>query len=275
GRSVRCGQIRLDAPVSSGRLCSDQPRVARRRGILRGSCGGRASPALLESQSIPGLHCASQADVHNPVRLTLPLIPPLAPCWMLMRAALAAFGFAIFYVGVLLFSNIWNFPGYSRHHGIVFLAFVASVWAARAERPSTRSSIFAFRALLLISAVGGVLTLTSELIPFSQGRNVAEWLRMNGRSDAFLIGSRDAQVSTVAGYLGRHMYFLECECPGTYVVYNSQKQWLLSSPERARRLLRAMDSPERSDAIVILNVPFVGAETDESYWIYQVKKKSS
>src|SRR6266446_8344199 len=99
----------------------------------------------------------------------------------------------------------WNFPGYSRHHGIVFLAFVASVWAARAERPSTRSSIFAFRALLLISAVGGVLTLTSELIPFSQGRNVAEWLRMNGRSDAFLVGSRDAQVSTVAGYLGRHM----------------------------------------------------------------------
>jgi hypothetical protein len=91
------------------------------------------------------------------------------------------------------------------------------------------------------------------------------------------------------------MYFLECECPGTYVVYNSQKQWMLSPPERARRLLRAMDSPERSDAIVILNVPFrpeetslitptlsilllkefVGAETDESYWIYQVKKKSS
>ena len=238
---------------------------------------------------------ATQADVQHPVRLTLALIAPVALCWMIVRAPLPAFGFAIFYVGVLLFSNIWNFPGYSRHHGIVFLAFVASVWAARAERPSTRSSIFAFRALLLISAVGGVLTLTSELIPFSQGRNVAEWLRMNGRSDAFLIGSRDAQVSTVAGYLGRHMYFLECECPGTYVVYNSQKQWLLSPPERARRLLRAMDSPERSDAIVILNVPFrpeetslvtptlsilllkefVGAETDESYWIYQVKKKSS
>src|SRR5262245_1036490 len=58
-----------------------------------------------------------------------------------------------------------------------------------------------------------------------------------------------------------HMYFLECECPGTYVVYNSQKQWLLSPPERARRLLRAMDSPERSDAIVILNVPFRQEET--------------
>src|SRR5262249_53048188 len=236
---------------------------------------GAAPAALLESQSIPGLHCASQADVQHPVRLTLALIAPLALCWMVIRAPLPAFGFAIFYVGVLLFSNIWNFPGYSRHHGIVFLAFVASVWAARAERPSTRSSIFAFRALLLISAIGGVLTLNSELIPFSQGRNAAEWLRMTGRSDAFLIGSRDAQVSTVAGYLGRHMYFLECECPGTYVVYNSQKQWMLSPPERARRLLRAMDSPERSDAIVILNVEFVGAETDESYWIYQVKKKSS
>jgi hypothetical protein len=182
---------------------------------------------------------ATQADIQHPVRLALALIAPLALCWMIIRAPLPAFGFAIFYVGVLLFANIWNFPGYSRHHGIVFLAFVASVWAARAE-----------------------------------------------------IGSRDAQVSTVAGYLGRPMYFLECECPGTYVVYNSQKQWMLSPPERARRLLRAMDSPERSDAIVILNVPFrpeetslitptlsilllkefVGAETDESYWIYQVKK---
>lgn len=171
---------------------------------------------------------ATQADVQHPVRLTLALLAPLALCWMIVRAPFPAFGFAIFYVGVLLFSNIWNFPGYSRHHGIVFLTFVASVWAARAERPSTRSSIFAFRALLLISAIGGVLTLNSELIPFSQGRNAAEWLRMNGQSNAFLIGSRDAQVSTVAGYLRRHMYFLECECPGTYVVYNSQKQWLLS-----------------------------------------------
>ena len=91
------------------------------------------------------------------------------------------------------------------------------------------------------------------------------------------------------------MYFLECECPGTYVVYNSKKQWLLSPSERARRLLRAMESPERSEAILILNVPlrpeeeimiaptllvlplkeFVGAETDENYWVYQVKKRDS
>src|SRR5262245_6567621 len=224
GHSVRCGQIRLGAPVSSGAFAPINPAWLADAVSFVAHAGPAPVPHFWNPNPFQDFIAASQADLQHPVRLTLALIAPLALCWMVIRAPLPAFGFAIFYVGVLLFSNIWNFPGYSRHHGIVFLAFVASVWAARAERPSTRSSIFAFRALLLISAVGGVLTLTSELIPFSQGRNVAVWLRMNGRSDAFLMGSRDAQVSTVAGYLGRHMYFLECECPGTYVVYNSQKQ---------------------------------------------------
>jgi len=217
GRSVRCGQIRLGAPVSSGAFAPINPAWLADAVSFVAHTGAAPVPHFWNPNPFQDFIAASQADVQHPVRLTLALIAPLALCWMVIRAPLPAFGFAIFYVGVLLFSNIWNF------------------------------------------------------------------------------GSRDAQVSTVAGYLGRHMYFLECECPGTYVVYNSQKQWLLSPPERARRLLRAMDSPERSDAIVILNVPFrqeetslvtptlsilflkefVGAETDESYWIYQVKKKSS
>lgn len=259
------------------------------------SAGAAPVPHFWNPNPFQEFVAATQADLQHPFRLMLALVAPIALCWMIVRAPLPALGFAMTYVGVILFSNIWHFTGNSRHHGILFLAFLASAWMARAEHPFNRSSLWGFRALLAISAVGGILTLSSELIPFSQGRNVADWIRLNSRSDALLIGSRDAQVSTVAGYLGRQMYFLECECPGTYVVYNSKKQWLLSPSERARRLLRAMESPERSEAILILNVPlrpeeeimiaptllvlplkeFVGAETDENYWVYQVKKRDS
>lgn len=214
------------------------------------SAGAAPVPHFWNPNPFQEFVAATQADLQHPFRLMLALVAPIALCWMIVRAPLPALGFAMTYVGVILFSNIWHFTGNSRHHGILFLAFLASAWMARAEHPFNRSSLWGFRALLAISAVGGILTLSSELIPFSQGRNVADWIRLNSRSDAFLIGSRDAQVSTVAGYLGRQMYFLECECPGTYVVYNSKKQWLLSPSERARRLLRAMELPERSEAIL-------------------------
>jgi hypothetical protein len=235
----------------------------------------------------------TQADGQHPFRLMLVLIAPIAICWMIVRTLLPTLAFAMTYIGVILFSNIWLFSGSSRHHGILFLAFVGSAWMARSEHSFGRPSLWGLRVLLAVSAVGGLLTLSSQLIPFSQGRNVADWLKINSPPDAFLIGSRDAQVSTVAGYLGKEMYFLECECSGKYVVYNLEKQWLLSPAERARRLVRAMVSPERSGAFLILNVPlrpeetavitptlsisllkeFPVAETDESYWVYQVRKR--
>jgi hypothetical protein len=163
------------------------------------SAGAAPVPHFWNPNPFQEFVAATQADLQHPFRLMLALVAPIALCWMIVRAPLPALGFAMTYVGVILFSNIWNFPGSSRHHGILFLAFLASAWMARAEHPFNRSSLWGFRALLAISAVGGILTLSSELIPFSQGRNVADWIRMNSRSDAFLIGSRDAQVSTSYG----------------------------------------------------------------------------
>jgi hypothetical protein len=72
--------------------------------------------------------------------------------------------------------------------------------------------------LLIVNACGGVLTLASELRPFSEGYNAAAWIQQSKLADSFLIGSNDAQVSTVAGYLGRPIYYLECECQGSFIV---------------------------------------------------------
>jgi hypothetical protein len=93
----------------------------------------------------------------------------------------------------------------------------------------------------------------SEIDPISHGRSVAAWLRQNQPPDAFLVGSRDAQVSTVAGYLGRPIYYLECECDRTFVVWNTRRMSRLSPAELGERLARAIDGSGRNEAILILS----------------------
>src|SRR5205085_2904541 len=139
-----------------------------------------------------------------------------------------------------------------------------------------------------VSAVAGMLTLASELRPFSQGRNAALWLKQNNLANAFLIASRDAQASSVAGYLGRPLYYLEFECSGTFIVWNGARQSPLSPEQFRARLARAFQVGGGFAAILIRNRPiapgelsdadpraellqsFPDAETDEVYWIYRI-----
>lgn len=233
-------------------------------------------------------------DFAHPFRMLLVFVAPVGLCALAAADWKRVAEFATAYAGFLLFAIIWNFSGLARHHGMLFLAFVAAVWLARCRRPSIGRPEWPFRLVLLISACGGVLSLASELRPFSQGRNAAQWLVEQKLAGSFLIGSRDAQVSTVAGYLGRPIYYLECECEGTFVVWNNKRQSLLSQEQFHARLLRAAQIAGGREAILIRNAPvsadqsaaieregqslsllqsFTGAVTDENYWIYRVSTR--
>jgi len=173
------------------------------------------------------------------------------------------------------------------------LALIAAGWTARLRGSRAISSSWVLGALLVINACAGVLTLASELKPFSQGYNAAAWIKQNDLADAFLIGSRDAQVSSVAGYLGRPIYYLECECRGSFVVWNDKRQSLLTPAEFGSRLTKAVALAGQHDAILIRYRPvtdedltsgaptlslallqsFTDAATDENFWIYRVAEK--
>jgi hypothetical protein len=207
-----------------------------------------------------------------------------------MRRPLGVLEFALVYAGLVLFAALWDFVGTAHHHGILWLAFIAGAWRARAERGSDGWSRWTLRIVLLIGACGGILTLASETHPFSQSREAARWLAENDFRDAFLVGSRDAQISSVAGYLGRPVHYLECECQGTFIRWNHDRQSPLSAEQFRSRLARALDLAAGRTAILIRNRPlspdelppelaaivplnsFTGAETDENYWIYRATR---
>ena len=232
-------------------------------------------------------------DSLHPARLALVFAVPIILCWLITRDLMLLLEFALVYLGIVLFANIWGYPLGARHHGVIFLAFIACAWAARLRQAAGRWSPWVLGSLLIINACGGVLTLASELRPFSEGYNTATWIQQSKLVDSFLIGSNDAQVSTVAGYLGRRIYYLECECQGSFIVWNTKRLSPLSAEEFGHRLTKAVAQAGTRDAILIrdqaVNIvdfteqapnlslrllkSFSDAASDENFWIYRVELK--
>jgi hypothetical protein len=233
-----------------------------------------------------------QANFEHPMRLALLFAAPVVACWLLTRNWLLTLEFLLVYIGIVLFENIWNFPGSARHHGVVFLALVAAVWSARSRQTPAVLSSWLFAGILFVNACGGVMSLASELRPFSESYETAAWIKQNDFANAFFIGSHDAQVSSVAGYLGRPVYYLECACSRAYGIWNDARARYgrLTVEEFASRLAEAVALVGQRDAILIRNRPvtaddlkpgasnltatllksFTNASTDENFWIYRV-----
>ena len=211
-------------------------------------------PFILNPNPINEVLRFAQTDADHPARLVALLLIPVVLCVVLTRNRYRVMEFCLVYFGILLFAVLWQFPGGSRHNGLVFLALVACVWTAR-SRASFSGPSWLFAGVLAINALGGALTLSSELYTFSQSRNAAAWIEGNGLARMPLVGSRDAQVSSVAGYLGRPVYYLECECNGTFIVWNGSRQSPLSDEQFRERLIRAFDHAGQSEVILIRNAP--------------------
>lgn len=141
------------------------------------------------------------------------------------------------------------------------------------------------------------MSLASELRPFSESYETAAWIKQNDFANAFFIGSHDAQVSSVAGYLGRPVYYLECACLRAYGTWNyiDGRHGKLTVEEFASRLAEAVALAGQRDAILIRNRPvtaddlkpgalnlsatllksFTNASTDENYWIYRMSARQA
>jgi len=230
------------------------------------------------------------AFAHGKAAVMFILVAPIAICWLISRSSLRTLEFAITYLGILLFSYLFKFPGSSRHNGVIFLALIACAWLSLFWR-YRRSSLWLFRTLLTAGALGGILTLSSELLPFSEARNTAEWIKKNNFTDTFLIGSKDWILVPVTGYLGRPIFYLECECLGSFVDNTKQRRATLTSTELRERLLRSFEMFNRTGGILILSAPMTSEDArslapmlfltliktfagtspaGENYWVYRV-----
>lgn len=131
-------------------------------------------------------------------------------CWVIGLTTVAA----------ILFNHLVYF-GYARHFGITFLAFLAVLWMQRYHRAAAP---MLGRILLGFSAAAGLLVAGAQWQhPFCNGGAAANWLRAHHLENSTLIGAVDIGAAPVAEELQRPMYYLDCNCWNTFLLYSSAR----------------------------------------------------
>lgn len=155
--------------------------------------------------------------------------------WLVIVAVLlwnrpAALTLWIAGTGTILAFTFAKFDGSLRHHGQLFVTFVAASWiAASAGADSgTRTSCarrVVFATVLSIQAVGGLGAAAADaVLPFSASGRTAQFLREAHLEHLPLVGDRDATTAGVASALGRPIYYPSSRRTSTFVVWDSRRQ---------------------------------------------------
>ncbi|MDQ2840686.1 MAG: hypothetical protein M3Y72_06540 [Acidobacteriota bacterium] len=150
-------------------------------------------------------------------------------------------------VVAILFNHL-IYMGRSRHFGITFLAFLVALWMQRYRRSSVP---LPGRVLLSLGAAAGVLAAAAQWQhPFSNTSAAANWLRIHHLENSVLVSAYDSGTAPIAEQLQRRMYFLDCNCSNSFVLFSPERD-SFTEKEIAPRLANAPDNLKVSSVLFI------------------------
>ena len=145
----------------------------------------------------------------------------------------------IFFSSGTIFLFLFNYFLYlgigSRHYGYYFILIISSLWIylinqngksdlLSNQKIFTKGHLFYFPYLFTICltihmAVGVHMVINDFLIPYSAGKETAQYIKTKGWQDVPIFASRDVEVVTVSGYLDRQFYLPEIKGYGRYAQW--------------------------------------------------------
>ena len=168
-------------------------------------------------------------------------------------------------ISLLCFNSAIYSGAGSRHFGIYFIIFIASIWICRSDSHSYRSngltcfqingllqrkvkanfsSFLAF--ILLIHFAAGIHRVSLDIVyPYSASKEVAKFIKNSEYSDWPLFGTRDVEVASVSGYLGTSIYYPELGKRGTFAEWRNRN----SSLRREDSIIHIKDYMEKHENI--------------------------
>ncbi|HEY9612790.1 hypothetical protein [Allocoleopsis sp.] len=168
---------------------------------------------------------------------------------LLIRKPIACFIYIVATSKIVLFTYV-KFLGSARHYGHLYIVLIASLWIASYYPKSnlllqpftSRVRVLqnigttwlkfvqkyktAFLILILFAQLAaGLVAFGRDLVvPYSASRAAATYIQSQHLEQMFIIGSRDATISPLCGYLNRKIYYPERQSLGSFVLFNSQRK---------------------------------------------------
>jgi len=179
--------------------------------------------------------------------------PPVLGVYVLGTLAILTFGYTKYF-------------GSIRHHGHLFILFLACLWLS-ASLPSKevqaplvkRLTDFCRRhkdrvvvGLLTVHLLAGVMAYGMDLgYPFSAGRETARYIKENHLDGRVLAGYEDDAASVLAGYLNRKIYYPGSHRWGSFVIWDRKRKNLKDSAilEKTRQLA----ANHQGEVLLIMN----------------------
>ncbi len=164
--------------------------------------------------------------------------------WTAATAATLAFTYA-------------KFEGGLRHHGHLFLAYLAASWiaaAADAEAGSSGGRVRrgALAVLLSVHALAGLGAAGADaVLPFSAAGATARFLREAGLDRLPLVGDNDSTASAVAAALGRPIHYPRSGRTSTFVVWDLRRKEKVSDIDVLAAAHRVRGAPEGLVVLVL------------------------
>jgi len=141
---------------------------------------------------------------------------------------------------IIAFSYI-KFLGTLRHYGSLFLVLIIALWIAADCLPwqippqftplkslnqwVKRAQTPLFTLILTAHLIAGLIAYVRDYItPFSASKATAAYIEQQDLNREFMVGSRDANMAPLAGYLHRKIYYPEREELGSFTLFNRERR---------------------------------------------------
>ncbi len=158
-----------------------------------------------------------------------------------------------------------------RHFGHFYLILLAAFWLANYYEDSALLSkiiplnkkqftlvnqgySWVLMLILVANFLGGINGLTRDiLIPYSASRETANYIKQADLNDEFIVGSEDAQMAALSGYLYRKFYYPELQRIGSFTLFIKERVFVKHELilEQIKQILQ--EKTDLNKVLLILN----------------------
>lgn len=165
--------------------------------------------------------------------------------------------------GLLLFTYE-KYYGHIRHHGHLFIMFLACLWISEyysksdfLSKPIKKIilpfSQYQYQYLTLILCIHvfvGIFAFSMDVNhPFSASKEAAKFIQRQDLSNTLITGSTDYAVSPIAGYLGGKIYYPESDNFGSFINWNKREE--LDNQEVLEKISKLITQENKNILLVL------------------------